>query len=253
MTRGSESWERPPRWAWIVSGVVVVAIAVIVVGPWSKHPVSAAGSAPLPPMPTVGAAPSTASGPKHIPRDASGVAHVVFAGDSLTYGLFASTESAGYRPQLVQAWSASGPVDASRGGQTGNTVKTVTDSITFPATTTLAVLELGTNDLGKTPFDQLQSDYQALVTKVKTSAPHAMILCLGAWTNIDGDRNNDQAIERPCVQGGGIYVPLWRLFDDPTDRGPSGRQAFGGTGDNFHPNDKGYKAIADLVLSVVGP
>jgi acyl-CoA thioesterase-1 len=175
----------------------------------------------------------------------------VFAGDSLTYGLFASSEAAGYRPQVVAALSTSGPVEASRGGQVGNKIADVSASITFPADTNLIVLALGTNDVWKTDAKVAKEQYTSLVEKARTSAPDAALVCLGVWSNKDGARNYDPAIKQPCLAAGGIFLPITDLFEKETNRGPAGVQAFGGASDTFHPNDAGYKAIADRLLSAV--
>lgn len=186
-----------------------------------------------------------------INRSETGPLKVVFAGDSLTYGLFASSEDKGYRPQVVAALSASGPVEASRGGQTGNKIKEVADSITFPADTNLVVLALGTNDVWKTDTADVAVHYKALVEKVVSSAPDATLICLGVWANQDGARNYDPHIQRPCEDAGGRFLRLTDLYDTPENHGPAGKPAFGGISDEFHPNDAGYKAIADRLLSAV--
>lgn len=176
---------------------------------------------------------------------------VVFAGDSLTYGLYASTEEAGYRPQVVAALEEDGPVSASRGGQTGNTVATVGESIEFPATTDLVVLALGTNDVFNTDKAEYGESYRALVRKVQAEAPEAALVCLGTWSNVDGARNYDPMIREACTVAGGRFLPITDLFDTPGMKGPAGVEAFGGVSDDFHPNDTGYGAIADRVLGAI--
>lgn len=196
------------------------------------------------PSPTSKPAPNTLS----VKRPSDRALGVVFAGDSLTYGLFASKESKGYRPQVVASLEKGGPVKWSRGGQTGNKVSTVAESIKFPKSTDLAVLALGTNDIWKTPVGDFATDYKALIAKVKNQAPDAAILCMGAWTDVDGSRNYDHLIEDACEAGGGRYVPITDLNNNPKNHGPAGVESFGGISDVFHPNDSGYKAIADRVL-----
>jgi len=186
-----------------------------------------------------------------VKRPADGPLKVVFAGDSLTYGLFASSEAKGYRPQVVAALAKSGPVEASRGGQTGNRIKTVADSIKFPADTHMVVLALGTNDVWKTDAADVTTQYKALMAKVNTSAPAAAVACLGVWSNVDGARNYDPPIQAACEDGGGKFISINDIYDEPGARGPAGRASFGGISDEFHPNDAGYKAIADRLLSVV--
>jgi acyl-CoA thioesterase-1 len=173
---------------------------------------------------------------------------VVFAGDSLTYGLFASSEAAGYRPQVVAGLETDGAVKWSRGGQTGNRIQTVSNSIAFPASTDLVVLALGTNDVWKTPVEDIATQYDALMQKAKAGAPNAAIVCLGVWSKEDGRRGHDPAIQQSCEAAGGRFLPLGDIYDAADTRGPAGVEAFGGVSDDFHPNDNGYRQIAQLVL-----
>jgi len=182
---------------------------------------------------------------------ADGSIGAVFLGDSLTYGLFASSEAAGYRPQVVAALNEIAPVQATRGGQTGNTVQTVGESATIPGDTGLVVLALGTNDVWNTPVPDFTAHYTALADKVQTSAPNAAVICLGVWANADGARNYDPPVRDNCERIGGTFVPIADLFDEAGMRGPSGVEAFGGVSDDFHPNDAGYAAIADRVKAAL--
>lgn len=180
-----------------------------------------------------------------------GPLEVVFAGDSLTYGLYASEESKGYRPQVVAELEEEGNVEWSRGGQSGNKVETVTDSISFPKSSDLIVLELGTNDVWETDVDVFARQYEDLVAKAEKAAPDAALVCLGVWSNVDGGRNYDPLIKEPCVEAGGKFIPLHPLYEEGSNRGPAGRDTFGGVSDDFHPNDDGYAAIAEKVLEAL--
>lgn len=55
-------------------------------------------------------------------------------------------------------------------------------------------------------------------------------------------------IRSACEVEGGKFVRLNDLFETAANRGPAGKPAFGGTSDAFHPNDKGYAAIASRLL-----
>lgn len=83
---------------------------------------------------------------------------IVFAGDSLTYGLYASDERLGYRELVNAEMSHSRDVEQSRGGQTGNTARTVADSIEVVSDTDVVVLAVGTNDMWKTDPDVFAAD-----------------------------------------------------------------------------------------------
>lgn len=209
---------------------------------------SAAGEYASSPAPTFSfGTPDAEPEPIEFPRNASGGITAVYLGDSLTYGLFASSEAAGYRPQVTAALNAIAPVTESRAGQTGNKAREVGESAQIPADAGVIILALGTNDVYRTPQEEFDVDYQALVDKAKASAPNAVLVCVGSWTNTDGARLWDDGIQKPCEAAGGTYVPIWQLFDEPGNRGPAGVEAFGGTSDDFHPNDTGYAAIAQRV------
>lgn len=238
-----------PMWG-IVGSLILV--GAIVVGVLVARPadVNAGTQRELIPVPTFSlgtdASPEAAS-PPEFPRQADDAIGAVFLGDSLTYGLYASSEDAGYRPQVVSALSSIAPVNATRGGQTGNTVATVSASATIPEDTGLVVLALGTNDVWNTPVTDFAAQYQGLVSKVRESSPNAELVCLSVWANPDGARNYNPPISSACEAAGGTYVLISDLFDAEGTRGPSGVEAFGGVSDDFHPNDTGYAAIAQRV------
>lgn len=245
--RRSQSWMSSeigglPMWA-----LIALAATMMLVGSWAALTSLTREAAPLstrtPWTPTI----SDEIDFVDFPTRGDGSIGAVFLGDSLSYGLYASSEAAGFRPQVIDALSSVAPVSASRGGQTGNTVQTVGDSAEIPPDTGLVVLELGTNDVWKTPVSDFSRQYQALVAKVTDAAPDAVLVCLGVWANIDGSRNYNPSIQTPCEEAGGIYVPISPLFEKDGMRGPAGVTSFGGTSDDFHPNDDGYAAIAQMV------
>lgn len=183
--------------------------------------------------------------------DTRGDTRIVFAGDSLTYGLYASSEDRGYRELVVAELSRTVAVQQSRGGQTGNTAGAVADSITAAPDTTDIVLAVGTNDVWKTPPETFASDYDDLMQVTHGRAPDARLVCLGVWQNADGARAYDAVVRSQCDDAEGVFVPITDLFDDPANRGPAGRVVFGGVSDDFHPNDAGYRSIADRILAVL--
>jgi len=260
MPRGKSSSRRPGFWPWfdqygkyILSvQVAIAAIGLVVIAQGAVKP--NIGNAEPRPIPTFGVQQPTeteqAATPLVRPTDRD--IGVVFAGDSLTYGLFASAEEKGYRPQVVAALEKDGPVEWSRGGQTGNKIQAVSDSITFPATTDLVILELGTNDVWKTAQADIPAQYDALIAKAKASAPNVKIVCVGVWSDVDGRRNYDAPIQKSCESAGGAFLSLADIYDAEGTKGPAGKESFGGVSDNFHPNDTGYRAIADLILGELG-
>lgn len=195
-----------------------------------------------PPTPT-----PTTPGLLRIPRDAAGDARVLITGDSLAAGFFASSEAQGFSALVTGALGRVTPTTVSRAHETLSTVAGVTD---VPADLGLAVIELGTNDVGiPTPLADFEAQYAELVGRIRTSSPRAAIVCTGTWT-VDG-AEYDGIIAGVCTANAGRYVSLADLFATPEFHGPAGRDTFVGAGDDFHPNDAGHRAIADAVLAVL--
>lgn len=237
-----------PMWGIAGAGALILVLAAVAFAVAIPQQVSADPERTPRPVPSFSlGTQDTPDAPPTYPRQGDGAIGAVFLGDSLTYGLFASSEEAGYRPQVINALSTVAPVNASRGGQSGNTVATVSASANIPPDTGLVVLALGTNDVWNTPVADFEAQYRALVEKARTSAPDAVLVCLSVWANPDGARNYNPPISSACERAGGEYVLISDLFDMEGMRGPSGVEAFGGVSDDFHPNDAGYAAIAQRV------
>lgn len=172
---------------------------------------------------------------------------MLITGDSLAAGFFASTDAQGFSALVTGALGRVTPTTVSRAHETLSTVSGVTD---VPADLGLAVIELGTNDVGiPTPLADFEAQYAELVGRIRTSSPEAAIVCAGTWTADGADY--DGIIAGVCTANAGRYVSLADLFATPDFHGPSGRDTFAGPGDDFHPNDAGHRAIADAVLAVL--
>lgn len=181
-----------------------------------------------------------------VQKSTSGTIKAVFLGGSLTDSLFASTEEAGYRPQVVAELDA--PVDESRGNVTSGRVAAAVTTAKVPPDTNLVVVELGSGDVWKITGEELMGQYGDLMAEVRKSAPQAAIVCLGVWGDKVASSTYDRSIRVPCERVGGHFLSLADLFVTAGMRGPAGAAAYGGTKDGFHPNDEGYSAIARLIL-----
>jgi lysophospholipase L1-like esterase len=180
-------------------------------------------------------------------RDRDGLVQTMIIGDSLAASFFATTEQDGFA-YLVQ--DEIGPVEVSTTTRAHQTLSTVAGVTEVPAEVEVAIIELGTNDVGiETPIHSFDAQYAALTRDIRAKSPDARIVCIGTWTGW-GDPY-DQAIEDECLAVGGDYVDMAPLFVDPANRGPVGRPTFVGAGDDFHPNDTGHRAVADAVLAVL--
>lgn len=184
-----------------------------------------------------------------IKRPATGALNVFFIGDSLTGNLHASTESRGFRPLIVAALGQGGVVNERQGFTNGGTAGAVAGNVELDKDNALAIIELGTNDVLTTPVPEFKKAYSGLLDAVRSASPNVQLLCAGTWNNPADAKTWNAVIEEECEARKGVYVPLGDLHMQTTNRGPAGRtDVFGAPSDDFHPNDKGYAAIAARLL-----
>ena len=108
-SRGN-GWERPPAWAVVAGAVFAVGLLVLGVMSWRTEGGPAAGAA-APATRASSPAPARAAlVPVQRPDD--GPLRVLFIGDSLMWGSFASHESLTYRALIGAALEEDGPVAA---------------------------------------------------------------------------------------------------------------------------------------------
>jgi len=252
------------RRVWIVAAAVLVAavlVAVVsVLGRGAARttdatpPASTSSPTPSPTLtptvtstPTLRPTPTPTSTLLPVRRDDAGTARVLITGDSLAAGFFATTQAQGFSALVADAL---GPVEVTTVSRAHQTLTTVAGITEVPADLDLAVIELGTNDVGiPTPREDFDAQYHDLLARVRSTSPDAALVCLGTWTG-DGAAY-DEIIARLCADSGGRYIPLAGLFATADFHGPDGRDTFVGPGDDFHPNDAGHRAIADAVLAVL--
>ncbi len=180
---------------------------------------------------------------------------VLFVGDSLTAGYYATTEGQSFRA-LTSAWFALHGYPASTtlavpdgkiAGAAGETAQI------SAAGADVAVIELGTNDASgyptwkPTPAQEFEADYRSVLEAVRSARPEAHLMLVGVWKE-KADRDiYDGIIARLATEYGGCFVNLESVSDDPSLSGPAGTTTYNGTSDTFHPNDAGHTAIAAAV------
>ncbi len=197
--------------------------------------------------------------------------NTTFIGDSLTAGLFASTQDKDFRQQFLQMLNARDPESGLSNSSTGLSGKTVGYMDTYltqnpdknPTNQDLIVIELGTNDVAaQTDLTTFQNQYTSLLNQLVTNSPNALFMCLGVWDDRAPDTNAgqtlggsdyDMRIQSVCAQQRSVYVDITSLYKNMSYHGPQGVSTFSGTSDWFHPNDTGHAAIADLLLSSLTP
>ncbi len=188
---------------------------------------------------------------------------VWIVGDSLTRGLFASTEQYAYRNLLFDSLRALYPGSIHStfwmGVCTLAGLENQWDS--FVGTPDLIFIELGINDLGnpncpQVPKDQWQARYGAMLDRIMTDAPNVEII-VGTipwcnWTSESESYANAQMYNRWIQEEARArLIPvadLWsatrgRIDGISTPDQPSVFPPYY-HGDHFHPNDIGHQRLA---------
>lgn len=190
---------------------------------------------PSPPTPVVPAAPS-----------------LLFYGGTLTTGSSTADDVTTFRARITQAASQHGTareqVNAVSGIRTWSFIAQMQPA---PAGIDLAVIELGTNDVGRTEPIDFRGGYDAVLTNVRTANPNAGLLCIGTWGPSAKTKRYDHEIRESCRNAGGTFVPISRFYAKPQLRGPVGALEGGQVADAFNPNAAGHETIAEAILDAI--
>lgn len=185
--------------------------------------------------------------------------HLLFVGDSVTAGYFASTQRLAYPHLVAQALENQGRwVNISTEARPG---ATVVDAQQWPVgvSSDIVVVELGTNDHGTSvPLDEFKNVYEHLLRRVRAGSARGQLVCLGGWGNA-GQLNQrglriqdyDLVEQRACEGEGGRFASIGAAYDDAANHGPDNRPTFLGSADWFHPNDRGHQELANMVLHLL--
>ncbi len=203
------------------------------------------------PPPTASPAPSpgkvnTAAEPFALPSPTGRPLVVSIVGDAIATGQYASGPDHRYRTLVLNALSARGAVTASEATRMGDW----STAVEVPSGLDLAVVEVGSTDVGKVGVTAFSRSYRALVSSVRSSSPHAALVCVGTW-NAQG-AGFDRAIASACAGERGRFVSLQALYANAANHSSAGTSGFYGTADGVEPNDAGHRAIAAAILGAVG-
>jgi acyl-CoA thioesterase-1 len=181
---------------------------------------------------------------------------VLFVGDSLTVGYYASRRNTAFPAIVTSRLRARGRVVETVSARRGATASYW--AIRSLPAADLVVLELGTNDYGGplTPPATFDRDYSRLVANVRVRSPNAALLCVSVWRtshfNYGGEAlpTYNKIIAQRCR--GGAFVWISQLYNAARARAPAGAPTYLGASDGFHPNDVGHRAIAKAIEETLG-
>ena len=234
----------------VVAYVVGSAVGSASSAPGAHRPVLTSRHDQAPKLQRIAYRPAPATAPKHVRKAApsSSVATkrraaafgIAFFGDSVSVGFGASDRNLGYVAR-VSGWlrthgkRVTETVHAKGGVPVGYWAYSP-----VPTHLDVAVIELGTNDvrLG-TSSARFAYLYRTLTSRIRAANPKAHLICLSIWPHIGGsslDGVINAQIRAVCP---GTYVDITGLRDLPHIR----------SSDGFHPNDVGYRLIAQAVES----
>ena len=178
----------------------------------------------------------------------------MFIGDSLTRGLFASTEAASFRALVNEAVPSTDVVLVSSNGRSDGV-----DIAGVAATAgDIYVIGLGTNDASGAPTGVIASpeavagNLRAIVRAARTANPACRIVFLTVWQFPRRRAAYDAKIAAVSAAVGLHVVDLGPVKDDPACAGPAGVTTAWGPSDSWHPNDAGHAAIALRVTGLIG-
>jgi acyl-CoA thioesterase-1 len=184
--------------------------------------------------------------------DAYGVAvRIMFIGDSLAAGYFATTRAAGFSELTIAALREIGQVEPVTASKAGGNVK-AGSIVDLPQDVDVVVVELGTNDSLHTLPHTFARQYGGLLRRIRETSPSARLVCLGLWRERWRAWPYDAAIRSQARRHDATFVPLTDTYRDSATRGPAGIAVENGQSDTFHPNDHGHRAIADRLLASLG-
>lgn len=185
----------------------------------------------------------------------AGVSKVLYLGDSLTYGMFSSTEATSWRG-LTNTYLATQSIAAGTyiGGANGQTsgYQSILATLTAQAAD-LCFIELGTNDASAgVSAATFETNMRAIAEAVKDGNADCIFVFMTTWNEGTPGAALDIVIRNVAADYGDHLVELGNIYPAPETAKPPGtatwvEDPYNYESDGWHPNDTGHKAIANAV------
>ncbi|WP_461215326.1 SGNH/GDSL hydrolase family protein [Lacticaseibacillus sp. GG6-2] len=148
----------------------------------------------------------------------------------------------GFKPTLDGYWQAGGTIASIATPNYDSIVAMNPDLIT---------IELGTNEQDPNNADYARSvtfktNLAGLVAKLQDDLPNTKIILLTTWQT-ETSAAYDKVIKSVGKKAAVPVVDISKVWENPKNISQQGDTSWTGTGDGYHPNDAGNKAIAKLV------
>jgi hypothetical protein len=115
-----------------------------------------------------------------------------------------------------------------------------------PCDADLIIVELGDNFRSEVSIEGIQKPYEAMLVALKKNNNGARVFCVSTW----GGAKIDPFIKQAAKNQGATFVDISMLYADPKNRAES-EGHFTNWGVNWHPGDRGMKAIADTIWNAI--
>jgi len=166
---------------------------------------------------------------------------IVCFGDSLTYST-GSSPGMDY-PSRLSGIIGRPVINAGRPGDTTASALERLDRDVLPLAPALVIITLGGNDLkNRLPHDQAFANLGTIIERIRKETG-ALVVVGGIRVPFVG-RDYADGYERVCRQAGAVLVP-------DVYEGIFGRREF--MSDPIHPNDEGYRIMAERVHEAIRP
>ncbi len=181
------------------------------------------------------------------------VPKVVFIGDSIAAGYFATTEASSFRGLVRARFVCSSELIGLYGWRSED----VDPASITAAAGDIVVVEMGTNDVTGNPGGvpgppaDLEANLRTVAEAARAGNAACRLIFLSVWGVAPARRPYDARIAVVAADYGRHFVSIAAIKDNFANSMPKGVATYVGVSDGWHPNNAGHAAIATAVGDVI--